>query len=82
VRDPDDDRLDALALDLMQRARVADLKADADQLSELLRGLEPSPDFLPPLSDNRNERETELLTLLLRERERSRRLLALLSGKT
>lgn len=82
MHDPDDDRLDALAIDLMQRATINQIRDDAAELFELCKGLQPSPDFLPPLSDNRNERQTELLKLLLIERERSRKLLALLAGKT
>ena len=64
----------------MARSRLADLRSDAEQLFELCKGLQRSPDFLPPLSDDPSERQTELLALLLIERERSRRLLALLAG--
>jgi hypothetical protein len=72
--------INAMATAIMVRSRLADLRSDAEELFELCRGLQPSPDFLPPLSDDLNERQTVLLKLLLVERERSRRLLALLSG--
>jgi hypothetical protein len=40
VREPDDDdRLDAVAIDLMQRSRIIDLKADCAELSALFDSL-------------------------------------------
>ena len=66
--DSDDDRpLSAEAKALLRHATVADLKADAAELAELIAGLdEPLP-------------ELPLYRLLVRERERSRRLLDLIS---
>jgi hypothetical protein len=66
---------------ILRHARVADLKADADELAEICRGLERSPDCLRlELWTEPRERELQLLALLLFERERSRILLALLAG--
>jgi hypothetical protein len=77
VRDPDDDRLDALAIDLMQRSRIADLKSDAAELSSLVAGLQRPLPILP--TDDR-QREAVLTILLFRERDRARRLLALVAS--
>jgi hypothetical protein len=65
--DRQDDRPGSLALDIMARATVAQMQDDADELAYLCQGLATSPDALPTFS-----REP-------RERERSRRLLALLA---
>jgi hypothetical protein len=75
-------KLDPVALDLLARSRIIEMRESADQLVELCKGLQPSPDFLPPLSADPHECMCELLTLLLIERERSRKLLALLADKT
>jgi hypothetical protein len=80
VRDRDDDRINAEVQTILRFATVNDLKARAAELFELCKNLEPSPDFLPPLSADPDERMFELLKLLLRERERSRKLLMVLGS--
>jgi hypothetical protein len=69
-----------LALSLLAAGHVADMRDSAAELFELCKGLSPSPDFLPVLSDSPNTRQHQLLRLLLIERERSRRLLRLLGS--
>jgi hypothetical protein len=72
--------LDPIALDLMQRATVAQLRDDATELAALCRGLDGSTAGAPPLSLDPHEREMQLVKLFRAERERSRLLLTLLSG--
>jgi len=70
---PRDRPLDPVALDLMARSRLADLKANADELARLVREtLRP----LPVLPLDPTHREQVLATQLLRARDRARRLLA------
>jgi hypothetical protein len=69
---PRDRPLDPVALDLMARSRLADLKANADELARLVREtLRP----LPVLPLDPTHREQVLATQLLRARDRARRLL-------
>jgi hypothetical protein len=69
---PRDRPLDPVALDLMARSRLADLKANADELARLVREtLRP----LPVLPLDATHREQVLATQLLRARDRARRLL-------
>ena len=68
--------LDSVALDLMARSRVADLKANGDELARLVREtLRP----LPALPLDPVAREQVLAILLLQARDRGRRLLTLIA---
>ncbi|MCK1417924.1 hypothetical protein ACVWZV_008581 [Bradyrhizobium sp. GM5.1] len=69
--------LSAEALDIMARATVAQMRGDAAELADLCRAVLAA---LPEFSRDTTERELELLDLLQFERERSRRLLALIAG--
>jgi len=72
---PDDPKPNALALDLMQRATLAQLRDDASELAGLVREiLEP----LPVLPLNATERELALMVLLLQARDREMRLLTVI----
>ena len=72
--DADDPKLDALALDLMGRSRVIDLKSSADDLMQIIRALQRP---IPIMPSDPAERELAMLVQILRERDRRRRLLAL-----
>ncbi|MBR0732416.1 hypothetical protein JQ595_27060 [Bradyrhizobium japonicum] len=73
--DDDDPKLNALALDLCERATLHRLKADATELAELVKAISrPFPASLPTDPD---EREFALLIIALRARDQARRLLAL-----
>ena len=77
--DPDSPR--AIAQDLMRRATICDLKASAQDLAGLLRGLEIEDAAVPAmLSIDPIERARQLLTLYLSERNRSRRLIKAFAG--
>jgi hypothetical protein len=74
---PDDPKLGALALDLMQRATLAQLRDDASELAGLVREiLRP----LPILPLDPAEREVVLAASLLQARDRALHLLTLLSS--
>ena len=77
---PDPDRVARDVASINAWATVHQMGNDADELAELCEVLEPSPHALPKLSTDPRERQLQLLTLLLFERERSRRLLALLAS--
>ena len=74
---PDDPKSNALALDLMQRATLAQLRDDATDLAGLVREiLRP----LPVLPSDPVEREVVLTILLLQSKERERHVLTLIAG--
>jgi len=73
---PRDPKLDPVALDLMARSRLADLRSEADELAALVREVRRP---LPVLPTNPTEREMVLMALLLQARNRARRLLALVA---
>ena len=68
------DKLGPLALDIMAWSRVADLKADAAELCQIIEAMARPVPLMP--TDSR-EREFALTIQILRERERIRALLAL-----
>ena len=70
---------DALALDLMGRSRVADLRSDADELTNIIRAMQRP---IPIMPSDPCEREFAMLVQILRERDRCRRLLALVASCT
>ena len=72
---PDHDKPGALARDLMRRATIAQLSDDATELAALVAGLQRP---LPVMPFDPVQREAVLLIQLLRERDRSRRILDLL----
>jgi hypothetical protein len=75
--DRDDDRpLNSVALDIMARSRIADLKSGSTELASLIAGLQRP---LPVLPLDPVQREAVLTILLLRERDRARLLLALVA---
>jgi hypothetical protein len=76
----DREKLGPIALDLMARSRVADLKADCAELSALTHDMMPGPHLLADLSADPNESRLQLLCLYLRERGKRRRLAELLAG--
>ena len=49
MQDDDDPKLDALALDLMGRSRVADLKSSADDLTKIIKAAHPLLRLLVPV---------------------------------
>jgi hypothetical protein len=65
---------DRIARDIMVRSRIADLKADCAELSAIL---ESTRRPIPVFPRNPRDREIAMLIQILRERDRSRRLLAL-----
>ncbi len=68
----DDPKPNALALDLMQRATIAQIRDEATELAGLVREIQRP---LPELPLDATERERALMALLLQARERERRLL-------
>jgi hypothetical protein len=72
---PDNRKPNALAVDLMQRATLSQLREDATDLAGLVRAIQKP---LPTLPVDATERELALMILLLQARERERRLLTLL----
>lgn len=71
MRRNDDDELGEIARDLLRRATLIQLRDDACELATL----EP----IPTLPTDPRSREQTLMMLLARERQRSRRLLALVA---
>ena len=72
---PDDPKPNALALDLMQRATLAGLRNDAEELGAIVREMQPP---LPTLPLDATDREMALMDLLLQARDRERRLLTVI----
>jgi hypothetical protein len=72
---PDDRKPNALALDLMQRATLSQLRDDAADLAGLVREIQKP---LPVLPLDPAERESALTVLLFQARDRERRLLTLI----
>jgi hypothetical protein len=70
---PRDPKLDPVALDLLARSRIIEMRESAEEFAELIRE-RPIPSLS---SSNPAEREMVLLIQLLRERDRCRRLLSL-----
>jgi hypothetical protein len=68
------DTLGPLALSILSAATVAQLRDDADELSEIVQAMRRPIPIMP--SDPR-ERECALFVQVMRERDRCRRLLAL-----
>jgi hypothetical protein len=66
---------DRIARDILVRSRICDLKADAAELSAILESAQRP---IPMFPTNSRAREIALFIQVLRERDRSRRLLALL----
>jgi hypothetical protein len=76
-RDHDRDRLNAMAVAIMAAGTFHQLADDANELAALVREtLRP----LPTLPLDAAEREAAFMGLLLEARDRSRRLLALVSS--
>jgi hypothetical protein len=73
----DDSRPGPLALSIMARATVNQMRDDAAELAALVAGLNRP---LPVLPLDPAQREAALTILLLRERDRARRLLALVAN--
>jgi hypothetical protein len=71
----DDPRLGALALDLMQRSRIIEMRDDSVELAALKRAAERPLPTLP--RDDDRQREAILIVQLLRDRDHFRRALAL-----
>jgi len=65
---------EAIALDLMARSRLADLKADAAELAELI-----SEKPISPMPEDDHAKVQAFMPLLLEERDRFRRLLTLVA---
>jgi hypothetical protein len=72
---PDDHKPNALALDLMQRATLSQLRDDATDLAGLVREIQTPFQTLPL---DATERELALMALLLQARDRERRLLTVI----
>jgi hypothetical protein len=72
---PDDPKPNALALDLMQRATLSQLKDDATDLAGLVRDIQKP---LPTLPLDASAGELALMDLLLQARERDTRLLTVI----
>jgi hypothetical protein len=72
---PDDPKPNALALDLMQRATLIQLRDDATDLAGLVREIQKP---LPTLPLDATDREMALMDLLLQARDRERRLLTVI----
>jgi hypothetical protein len=71
--------LSPLALDVMARATVVQMRDDAAELAQLVRDVRRR---LPPLPSNPAEREAVLMVMLLQARDRSRRLLTLVDVRS
>jgi hypothetical protein len=71
------DRPGPLALDLMQRATLAGLREDADELGAIVREFHRP---LPTLPFDGTGREKALRDLLLQARDRAQRLLTLVAS--
>lgn len=69
-----DDPAKKIALDLMARATVIEMRERAEELAELCIERE-----IPRLPADARARELDLMELLVRERDRSRRILALVA---
>ena len=74
---PDDPKPNALALDLMQRATLSQLRDDATDLAGLVREVQKP---LPTLPLDATERELGLMGRLLQARVREMRLLTVICG--
>jgi hypothetical protein len=77
VPEPDHPLSEAAKL-LLRHSRVVDLRAAGDEAAAMARHLSRP---LPTLATDSQVRECQLMVLLLRERERSRRLLQLLADE-
>ena len=74
---PDDPKPNALALDMMQRATIVELREDAAELGAIVREIQRP---LPTLPLDLVEREAVLTILLLQSREREQHVLTLIAG--
>ena len=73
----DDDRLGDEARTILRYATVADLKADAAELTKIIEAMQRP---IPVMPSDPAEREVALVVQVLRERDRCRRLLALVAS--
>jgi hypothetical protein len=75
MRDHHETEAGRLARDILIRSRICDLKADAEELSAVLDSTRRP---FPVMPADSHERELALFVQVMRERDRCRRLVALL----